>query len=1020
MVARIKELISNFQNNGSNWVFDEVVQLEIHFANWVPIKGSSYVPLPEKIVAKKAVINLKNEDEECFKWCVTRALNPGDHPERVSLQLREDSKKLNWSGLKFPVKLKDIKIFEKANPEIAVNVFGFEEEKVYPLKISKEKRNICVDLLLIEEHYCLIKNLSRLLSGVTKHNGTKEFCRNCLNHFPKNKLEIHEKYCFQNESVKIELPKKGILKFQHYNRSIKVPLVVYADFEAFTQKISSKRGSSTKQYQKHQPSGFCYKIVGLEEKTELYRAKGDENIGEKFVEMLEKDIHKILRKHNLSKKMDPLTKKEQKDFDSAKVCWICQKALGRARARDHDHFTGKYRGAAYMNCNLQFKKPDFVPVYFHNLSGYDSHLFIKNLGKTEGEIRCIPNNDEKYISFSKEIIVGEYVKNDVLLPKTYEIRFIDSFKFMSLSLSGLVENLKKSGLEKFVYLEKEFREIELLTRKGVYPYDYMDGIEKVSEQLPPQNEFYSKLNDCGISDEDYKHGQKIWKEFEIKNMGEYHDLYLKTDVLLLADVFEEFRKICMENYSLDPAWYYTSPGLSWDALLKYSKVQLELLSDLDMLLLFEKGIRGGVSMIPNRWGKANNKFMGDSFDKTKPSKFLAYLDANNLYGWAMMQPLPVGDFHWMNDEELKNWKDYTCILEVDLDYPEDLHQTHNDFPLTPERLMIGKVEKLIPNLWGKKKYVLHKKNLELYCDLGLKISRIHRGIKFREEPWMKSYIELNTDLRTKGKNDFEKDFFKLMNNSVFGKTMENIRNRVNVKLVCSMEKAQKLIAKPNLKHWVRFDENLIGVHLKRTKMIYNKPVYCGMSILDISKTLIFDFLYRYITPKYGKKQKLLFTDTDSLCYEIETDDFFADISGDVDAMFDTSNFPKDHVSAIQGKNKKVPGMMKDEAGGKIIEEFVGLRAKLYSYKMFEGKTEKKCKGIKKSIIKNNISFDDYKKCLMRGVEQIRKMNVIRSHKHEIFSETVNKVALSADDDKRIILADGVSTNALGKQESVKV
>ena len=170
MVERIKELISNFQNNGSNWVFDRVIQLEIHFANWVPIKGSSYVPLPEKIAAKIAVINLKNEDEECFKWCVTRALNPGDHPERVSLQLREDSKKLNWSGLKFPVKLIDIKIFEKANPEISVNVFGFEEEKVYPLKISKEKRSICGDLLLIKEHYCLIKNLSRLLSGVTKHD----------------------------------------------------------------------------------------------------------------------------------------------------------------------------------------------------------------------------------------------------------------------------------------------------------------------------------------------------------------------------------------------------------------------------------------------------------------------------------------------------------------------------------------------------------------------------------------------------------------------------------------------------------------------------------------------------------------------------------------------------------------------------------------------------------------------------------------------------------------------------------
>ena len=599
----------------------------------------------------------------------------------------------------------------------------------------------------------------------------------------------------------------------------------------------------------------------------------------------------------------------------------------------------------------------------------------------------------------------------------HEIRFLDSFKFMASSLAGLVENLKKSGLDKFVYLKKEFREkFELLTQKGIYPYDYMNSFEKFSErQLPSKEDFYSKLNDCGVSEEDYNYAKMIWGKFDLKNLGEYHDLYLKTDVLLLADVFEEFRNICMENYSLGPAWCYTSPGLSWDDLLKHSKVNLELLTDPDMLLMFEKGIRGGVSMISNRHGQANNKYMEKKFDPTQPSKFVAYLDANNLYGWAMMKPLPVGDFKWVSSLELENWMDFPCILEVDLEYPLVHHDLHNDYPLAPERLKINKVEKLIPNLWDKKKYVLHCQNLKLYLELGLKLKHIYRGIKFREEPWMKSYIELNTDLRTKGKNDFEKYFFKLMNNSVFGKTMENIRNRVDVRLVGNMEKAQKLIAKPNLKHWSLFDENLIGVHLKRIKLVFNKPVYCGMSILDLSKTLIYDFHYRYILPKFGKKQKLLFTDTDSLCYESKTDDFFADIADDVDGMFDTSNFDKNHPSEIQGKNKKVPGMMKDEAGGKIIEEFVGLRAKLYSYKMFEGKEEKECKGIKKPVIKNQITFDDYKECLFSKQTKMRKMNVIRSHQHEIFSETVNKIALSADDDKRIIMDDGISTLAFGNK-----
>ena len=192
-----------------------------------------------------------------------------------------------------------------------------------------------------------------------------------------------------------------------------------------------------------------------------------------------------------------------------------------------------------------------------------------------------------------------------------------------------------------------------------------------------------------------------------------------------------------------------------------------------------------------------------------------------------------------------------------------------------------------------------------------------------------------------------------------------------------------------------------------------------MAILDLSKTLIYDFHYNYIKAKYGEKAKLLMTDTDSLCYEIETEDFYKDISGDVEAKFDTSNFPKDHPSGIQGKNKKVPGMMKDEAGGENIEKLVGLGAKLYSIKMSDGKEEKKCKGIKKSVIKKNISYESYEECLFSKEPQMRKINFIRSHKHEIFSETVNKIALSADDDKRIIMEDKIFTLAHGHKKNNK-
>ena len=241
MIARIEEVLANFQQSGSNWVFQRIIRLEIHFANWKPIRGATFIPLPAKLKNKKGVINIKNEDNQCFKWCIARALNPVDqNSNRLTKELVKQSKSFNWEGLKFPVDLKQIKIFETNNPSISINVFGFEDE-VYPLKISKEKKINNIDLLLIsdekKQHYCLIKNLSKFIrSSLTKHSDAVEICRSCLNHFPdKDKLKNHEEYCFQNETIKIEMPKEGSsISFSHHNRAIKVPFVIYADFEALT------------------------------------------------------------------------------------------------------------------------------------------------------------------------------------------------------------------------------------------------------------------------------------------------------------------------------------------------------------------------------------------------------------------------------------------------------------------------------------------------------------------------------------------------------------------------------------------------------------------------------------------------------------------------------------------------------------------------------------------------------------------------------------------------------------------
>ncbi|XP_068689838.1 uncharacterized protein [Montipora foliosa] len=608
---------------------------------------------------------------------------------------------------------------------------------------------------------------------------------------------------------------------------------------------------------------------------------------------------------------------------------------------------------------------------------------------------------------------------------------------MSSSLDKLVSNLPKEAL---IYPSQKFKgdKLGLMSQKGVYPYDFMDSFDKFNEKLPPKEEFYSILNDEHISDDQYKHAQNVWNTFNLKNMGEYHDLYLKSDILLLADVFENFRKTCLQYYKLDPCHYFTSPGLSWDAMLKMTDIKLELMTDIDMFQFIEKGMRGGTSYIANRYGKANNRYM-KTYDEKAPSKYIMYLDANNLYGWAMSQYLPTGGFKWLAKNQidkidLAQYKENSkkgLILEVDLAYPKELHDLHNDYPLAPEKVKVtenmlseyckniakkykistGLVHKLIPTLSNKEKYVLHYRNLQLYTDLGLKITKIHRVLKFNQSPLLKEYIDFNTQKRTNAKNAFEKDFFKLMNNSVFGKTMENIRKRVDVRLVTDENKLLKMAAKPTYVSRKIFNENLVAVHKIKETLTLNRPAYIGMCILDLNKTLMYDFHYNYIKQKYGSRAKLLFTDTDSLTYEIETNDAYQDFWNDKD-KFDNSDYLEN--SPFYYKiNRKVIGKFKDEAAGMPITEFVGLRSKMYSYMKDNDKGGKTAKGIKKNIIKKNIKHENYKNVLFDNEQMHHNMKTIRSNLHQIGSYELNKVSLSCFDDKRYIHNNGMTSYAYG-------
>ena len=324
----------------------------------------------------------------------------------------------------------------------------------------------------------------------------------------------------------------------------------------------------------------------------------------------------------------------------------------------------------------------------------------------------------------------------------------------------------------------------------------MDSWEKFDEtRLPPKEAFYSNLNLEDISNEGYVYARKVWDVFEIKNLGEYHNLYAQSDTLFLADVFENFRNMCLEIYELDPIYFVSAPKLAWQTCLKKTKVKLEILTAYDMLLMVEKGIRGEICQVIYRYAKANNKYM-KNYDKNNESSYIEYLDANNLYGWAMSQKLPVKGFKWVKQKKLSKFNedfikkyDEDCnkgyFLEVDIDYPKELFNLHKDLPFLPERKKVEKVEKLICSIEDKEKYVIHIRALKQALNHGLKLKKVRRVIQFKQKAWLKPYIVMNTELRTEAKNKFEIDFFKLMNDSVFGKTMGNVRNHRDIKLVTS-------------------------------------------------------------------------------------------------------------------------------------------------------------------------------------------------------------------------------------------
>ena len=1041
--------IAEFTQSGL--VLLQVGRLVISYDRYNPTRGSSYIPLPDWVANKKACINIKNNDELCFNYsvqCGFYEIHKKDHPcDMYHYKKYVNDSFIKWDNINFPVGNDEIEQFEEQNKHISVNVYYINPDTNSKTILLYKRSNNSqaqqkIDLIKLtgengNSHYVYIKNYNKLMGSQTnKTNRKKHHCRTCSHGFKSEELlkQHEEQGCLAVEGQEIKMPEVGAtIEFKNHFKKLKAPYVIYADFECLTVPIDVKSKSTkatTTSYQNHRPCGFMINVVNaITGSSEPYLYRGEDCM-DKFVEKMNEVRDDVMKKMKEVKEII-MTEDDKTDFDTATKCFVCGKGFqeGDKKVRDHCHFTGKYRGCAHDDCNLAFSMRYYkIPVFLHNLKNYDAHLIINKAHELSknAKIDCVAQNSEKFITFG--------FKN---------LCFKDSFSFLSSSLDKLVKLSKYEDDKRRENWKNNFRysvrnpyvktdeDLDLLTDKGIYPYDYFDSFDRFTERnLPSKEAFYSKLSEEHVNDKDYERAQKVWKHFGIRTLGQYHDLYLRTDVLLLTDVFENFRDLCMEYYGLDPAHYYTLPNFAWEAMLLKTGVEIEQLHDKEMYEMVEQGMRGGMCQVSHKLAEANNKYMDEAFDESKPSSYINYLDANNLYGLAMSQKLPLKNIKWAkktpNIEKWDEKDEYGYIMEVDLEYPETLHDYHSDYPLAPEIMNVNanmlsdyqkeifkiyygnkepkdeKTSKLILNLKDKEKYVVHIKTLQYYLKMGMKLTKVHRIIKFQQRAWLKPWIDFNTGKRKEAKSDFEKDLFKLMNNAVYGKTMEDKRKHMDFELVDNDVRYEKCVNNPTFKNRFIINENLVGVEKTKSVLKLDKPIFLGMTILDLSKLHMYEFYYGVLKKKYNENIKLIYTDTDSYVIQTFTDDIYKDFQG-IKQHMDFSDYPVEHP-CHDTTNKKVLGMYKDEVTGKIITRFIGLKPKSYAFTIHgEDEEHKKSKGVVKHKVKKELTYQNYHEALHHNKKHEISYNFIRSRTHQIYSMSQVKQSLSNYENKRFYI-----------------
>lgn len=1025
-----------FENNGSDWRFLELISYKIRTFKYETYFNTckGFIPTPDWLKNRKAVINIRNTDNNCLIKCIYREFHIDTKNRNNSQDIPLDKVYSFFKSNNIDISMFESKEynpaviakFEHVN-NIGINIFklgnnGPEETEQMYTSIHLGKPDIkIINLGYLESdsntHFVLIRKVNCIVNN--KYNRNNPYvCPICLMHISsKDYYYKHiNKYHTVNDRPIIKLPKDPTIKFditkkKYMIKTQKYPFVVYADFEATN--IKSDDGV-IRQY----PNSYLLFSpdlldLGVINGCIYYSYNPDpEELMNDFV----RDLDKLHTQHCYKMQSHPkvpdigeelmLIHKDKKQCDNCGVKFD----NNNPKVRHHDHITGEFIGTWCRRCNFNESRKNFkTTVVFHNFRGYDSHFIIKYAIKTLDKLYREEFNINKLPQFS----ISKSSEKFSCIQYAY-FRFIDSYLHLSNDLDNLVELMKKSDQTcKLVYCDK-LNIPECLRSKGVYPYKWMDNYDKFNAtSLPPIDDFYNDIKNQPCSEQDYKHAVSVWNELKCKTFKDYHQAYLMSDVFLLADVFTNYRKICMNTYGLDPANFVTAPSFTYTNWLKFSNISIETLTNLEMYNFFSNAKRGGMCSIgeicyANVYNKDNECIIG--------------LDMNALYPTSMLFPLPIGDYQWVSIEEgMKALEDYDFnkfydatykygyYFEVDISVPQEIHDYLSPYPLFPERIN----DKLIATLTDKKNYITYIANLKLGLMLGYRIDRVSRVLRFRQEPIMKDYIlHLANERKKYPKGTFFNEYYKLLANSLFGKTCENPENYRKFKFAVGNKAVTRLINTTNIKNIHILDKinNVILSEIMQSTVNYDKPLPIGVTILEISKWYMQFFYYNILKPYYKERMKFIYTDTDSLVIWLNTKSFKDDIK---DPWFD-GWFEDD-------SNKGMPGVMKIEKDNIVL--FEAYAPKHYRYiRYINGKfsCDEAFKGVPKGY-RPKLTDDDIKRYISgEQVESIKTFNInkIASKKHEIHVFNQSKT-ISDIDDKRYHIPGSYETLAHGHYKCPK-